>query len=384
MQETLSDPVIGLAIAVGLALLLATLQAGRHAHRVVAHPVAVLVGVACVSLVAGVALFHFDPPALRVHLDPSTEPLLPRGDPARGIYEQAVREFGDDEIFVIAVEFDGDLFTRENLLLLERVHRELARLDGVRRVQSLTQAVTFRYEAEEDWLDVGPLMDDVPDTPAGLAELRARALGDPLLQRNLISPDGRAAGIAVRFREMSDREFIASRLDERIDALLASVATSGVRFHVAGRPHAKAAVYRGMVRDLSVLIPLAIAVLAALLAFATGTRRGVVLPLANVLLATLWTFGAIAASGRPLTILSTMLAPLLIAIGSVYGVHMLARFDEERQGEGEAADLAERTLRHVWLPIVVALIVSSALAIAVTALVITWTARRLASDDAGS
>lgn len=353
MQESLSDPVIGFTIVVGLLLLAATVVAGRHARRIAAHPVAVLVAVACVSLAACVALFQLDPPALRVHLDPSTESLLPRGDPARGIYEQAVREFGGDEIYVIAVEFDRDLFTHDNLLLLQRMHREIARLEGVRRVQSLTHATTFRYEADEDWLDVGPLMDDVPETPPALAELRDRAMGDPLLQRNLISPDGHAAGIAVRFREMSDREFIASQIDERIDALLASFATPGVRFHVAGRPHVKAAVYRGMVRDLSVLIPLAIGVLAVLLAFATGTRRGVVLPLTNVLLATLWTFGAIAASGRPLTILSTMLAPLLIAVGSVYGVHLLARFDEERRGEGDAQELAARTLQHVWLPMFV-------------------------------
>jgi len=34
-----------------------------------------------------------------------------------------------------------------------------------------------------------------------------------------------------------------------------------------------------------------------------------------------------------------------------------------------------------WLPIIVSLLVSTALAIAVTALVVTWTARRIASDD---
>ena len=34
-----------------------------------------------------------------------------------------------------------------------------------------------------------------------------------------------------------------------------------------------------------------------------------------------------------------------------------------------------------WLPIVVSLLVSTALAIAVTALVVTWTARRFALDD---
>lgn len=35
-----------------------------------------------------------------------------------------------------------------------------------------------------------------------------------------------------------------------------------------------------------------------------------------------------------------------------------------------------------WLPIVVSLVLSTALAIAVTALVVTWTARRFAPDDA--
>jgi holin-like protein len=37
-----------------------------------------------------------------------------------------------------------------------------------------------------------------------------------------------------------------------------------------------------------------------------------------------------------------------------------------------------------WLPIVVSLLISTALAIAVTALVVTWTARRFAPDDSGN
>ena len=58
-------------------------------------------------------------------------------------------------------------------------------------------------------VDVGRLIDEVPEQPAELAALRARAMGDPLLRRNLVGEDGHAAGISVRFREMSDREFIA-------------------------------------------------------------------------------------------------------------------------------------------------------------------------------
>ena len=53
------------------------------------------------------------------------------------------------------------------------------------------------------------------------------------------------------------------------------------------------------------------------------------LPLGAVLIATLWTFGAIALLERPLTILTVILAPNLIAIGSVYGVHVIIRYEEE-------------------------------------------------------
>ncbi len=109
-----------------------------------------------------------------------------------------------------------------------------------------------------------------------------------------------------------------------------------------------------MVRDLSALVPIAVLAIAAVLALATGTRRGVVLPIGNVLVAVLWTFAAMALLGRPLTILSSMLGPELIAIGSVFGIHMVAGFDEEREGPGDAPVIAARTLAHEALPMVIA------------------------------
>jgi hydrophobe/amphiphile efflux-3 (HAE3) family protein len=353
MLQGLLDPLVSGSLAAGLAMLVVSMLAGRYARLVVAHPRAVLGLVALVSVAALAALVRVEPLGLRLEIDPSTEPLLPLGDPARAFYERSVREFGGDEVFVIAVEFDGDAFTRERLSLLQAVHREIAQQDGVRRVQSLADTVSFRYEAAEDWIDVGRLMEAVPETPEALAALRARALGDPLLRRNLVSLDGRAAGIAVRFRDMSDRDFIASRLDERIGAILAAHEGAGVRFHVAGRPHAKAAVYRGMLRDLTVLVPIAVAALAVVLAFATGSRRGVVLPLANALTAVLWTFAAMAVFGRPITILSSMLGPELLAIGSVFGIHLVAGYDEQRRQPGSGRDIARRTLEHEAVPIAI-------------------------------
>jgi len=320
---------------------------------VVRWPRSVLLATALVSLLALVAVVDTDPLRLHLTIDPSTEPLLPRNDPARDLYRQAVQDFGDDEVYVIAMETE-DAFDPGALARLRRVNDIIARFPEVRQVQSLVDVISFRWMPEEQWIEVAALIDEIPEDPDVLRELRERTLADPLYQRTLVSDDGATAALNVTFRELTDREFIESRLDERIEEVLAAEATEGVTFYVAGRPHLKATVYRLMLRDLRVLIPASLLVLAIGLFIVFGTRRGVVLPVAVVLVATLWTFATMAYLERPLSVLTTLLAPMLIAIGSVYGIHALSLYEEEVRGGGSAQEVALRSLTHLRLPVGIA------------------------------
>jgi len=338
-----------LAVAFGVAL---AAVAWRPA-AVVGHPRTVLAAVAAVTLLAAVPLVRLDPPGLALAIDPSTEPLLPARDPARESYARAVRDFGDDEVYVVAMETEDDVFRREHLERLRRVNDAIARLPEVRRVQSLADVTAFRWVPEEDWIDVGPFIEEIPDDPAVLAALRREALEHPLYRRSLVSADGRTAAVNVSFQKMSDREFIASRLDARIAEILAAEAAPGVRFHVAGRPHVKDAVYHWMLRDIRLLIPASLSVFAAILFLVFGTRRGVVLPLAMTVVATLWTFGAIAFLGRSLSVLTVLLPPTLITMGTVYGIHALSRYEEEARRAGSPAEAAQRCLEHLRVPVLV-------------------------------
>jgi len=349
------------ALVAGLALAVALVAACRRPERVVAAPRLVLGALAGVSLAAAAVLVRPDPFSLRLEIDPSTEHLLPVGDPATDAYRRAVRDFGDDQVYVVAMEVeDGDVFRARHLEALRRVGRGVSRLDGVREVKSLVDVTSFRYEPARDWIEVRPFIEDVPTDPEALARLRERALRDPLYRRNLVSADGSAAALDVTFRRMSDRELIASGLDDAIRALVEEEAREGRRFHISGRPHIKSRMYATMVRDLSVLVPAALGVVAVVLFAIAGSLRAALLPLVTVATAVLWTFGAIALLGRPLTILTVLLAPTLVAVGSVYGVHVVNRHEEESARavrEGHAAsprDLALRTARGMRLPVGVA------------------------------
>lgn len=325
---------------------------GLRPRAVVRHPLVVLGLVAAVSVAALVALVRVDPPGLRLVIDPSSEPMLPSGDPGKVVYRDAVRDFGDDEVYVIAME-TADVFTAENLSRMRRVSDAIARLPGVRQVQSLVDVTSFRWDPEAEMIDVHPFIEDVPEDPAELAALRVQALADPLYRRTVISEDGRTAALNVSFRKMSDRDFIRSGLDAEIARILAASSGSDVRFHVAGRPHVKANVYRTMLTDLRLLIPLAIGVMAFVLWLSTGSLRGIALPIGSVLVAVLWTFGAMALLERPITILGTLLGPNLIVVGSVYGVHVLARFLEDAAEHGDRRAAAESTIVHALLPVLV-------------------------------
>jgi hydrophobe/amphiphile efflux-3 (HAE3) family protein len=343
------SPPIAFALVAGALILAGLALAARRPDLVVRHARAVLGLAGLVSAAALAALVQLDPPGLRLRIDPSTEPMLPRSDPAKDEYREAVRDFGDDEVFVIAME-TADVFTAENLAALRHVGDLLSRLPEVREVRSLARVTSFRWVPADEWIEIGPLIQAIPSQPAELAALRTRVLADPLLLRILVSADGRTAALNVSFRELTDREFIAADIDGRIQRILDGEARDGIRFHVAGRPHVKSRVYHLVLRDLSLLLPLAVAGIAAVLTLCLGSWRGVVLPLASVLLATLWTFAAVAFLDRPLTILTVILAPTLITIGSVYGVHVITRWEEEAALAPDPPTAACRCLEHVRTP----------------------------------
>ena len=319
----------------------------------VRFPIATTALLAAVSIVAVVALVRVEPLGLRLRIDPSTEPLLPTGDPARDDYAEAIRHFGADEIFVIAMRTQ-DVFAYESLTALQRVSDSIRQVDGVRGVRSLIDVYSFRYVASEDWVEVRPFIEEVPQDPAELEILRARALADPVYRRTLVSDDARAAGLTVSFREMSDAEFIARDIDGQIAAILSEETTQERRFHVAGRPHVKTRVFHVMIRDLTLLIPLALVAMAVAAWFAFGTRRGVILTLGTALGANLWTFAAMAVLDSALTILTTLLAPTLIALGCVYSVHVYARWEEELARLGDPRAAAGDAAEHLRAPVLVA------------------------------
>lgn len=304
---------------------------------------------AALTIASLFAVAHPSAPGGGLTLDPSEEPLLPAHDPARGVYADAVRNFGEDDVMVIGME-TADVFTPTALEAMKRITEAIRRLPGVRSTDSLINATAFRYAPAEDTARIDPLIDEIPTDAGALADLRARTLADRIYPKTLVARDGRVAAINVSFRSMTDGEFVAAGLDESIAAILAAESTPERRFFVTGRQHVKARAAEIMLHDLVRLLPIAVLVGMTTAWFSTGSLRAGLVPVGVALTATIWTFGVLAALGEPLNLITIVLGPMLLAMSAVYGVQVLARYDMLAAELGDAPRAAEACIRDVALP----------------------------------
>jgi hypothetical protein len=312
---------------------------------IVDYPRTVLAVLGLVTFGFAAAMIRPDPLGFRIGIDASSEPLLPENDPGEPLYQRAILDFGDDDVFVIAMEAD-DVFTQPNLSTLRNVSDEIRTLPGVRGTESLVDVYAYRWDQKNDLVEMGRFIDAIPSDPAALADLRERALADPLYPRTIVARDGKAAAINVTFKSLSDDEFVKLDLDGRIASILERATRPGVSFHVTGRPHIRAQAHILLVHDLVRLVPTAVVVSVIALWLMSGSVRGTLLPLLFNLMSVSWAYGAMAVLGSDMNLITLVMGPALITIGGVTGVHSYACYETFAATSSSPREAALRMLEY--------------------------------------
>jgi hypothetical protein len=284
--------------------------------------------------------------ARNVRIEASMRSLLRADDPGVRYYDDVRAAFGSDDIAVVGVRAD-DIFAPATLAKIARVTDQLAALEGVERVLSLTNTV----DPAADVFNPPPLLPSIPPTAADIAELKAKLAATPLYAQNLVAPDGHGAAINVVLRPMSDAEYADLRLDEQIAAILAA-AQGPEQFVYTGESRITRSAVTLIRRDFTRFTPIAVACVLAVLWFAFRRIRAVVLPLVTVTLAVVWTIGVMALAGIPVSLGTFMLPPLLLVVGSAQAMHVIAAYYEQVRRGNQRGAVAE-AVHAVWAPLLI-------------------------------
>ena len=310
---------------------------GRLADWIIKRP-----WITLVALLVVTAFFLAGIP--RLAIDNSVDSMLPSDHPARLLYDEVNDTFGGTDVMVVALESD-DIFGEHALAQIANLTDAFGRIPGVDEVVSLSTAK--RMDGEEGTLIVRDLMDVIPADDEARDALRDYVLNQELYVNNIISGDGRFAGIVVELLPDVDDSAVYSQLIQVVDEQ-----ENADSIYVAGGPAVNAEMTSSMKADLVRLIPFVVLVLAVVLYLSLRTLSGVVLPLAVVLLTVIWTAGLMAWLGIPMAMISTTLPVMLIAIGVADAIHILTDYYASLRS-GEAKRSAIRSVvRHIGLAIV--------------------------------
>lgn len=308
--------------------------------------------------VAAVALLLLAPGLARLELRTDGAALVPSGDPAVAADREIRDRFGLLDPVVVLVESshpDG-IYNPETLRRIHDLSRRLAALDGVapERVLSLATERSYRYHREPPAYRA--FLDPLPRTPSELARVRGDVEAVGLLEGTLVSADGRAAAVLVGVPPASSGAEAHDRreLTRRIETVVAESAGPPDRLSVVGAPVAAALLGDHVLRDLVLLVPIALVVMGVVLWIGCRRLAGVLLGAAEVAICLGCTFGLMGWTGVPLYLTTAVLPVILTCVGLADEVHLFWRHQRllgEMSGRS-GAQVAEQTARELARPIV--------------------------------
>lgn len=288
----------------------------------------------------------------RLSIDVSSRNLLFVDEHVRKSYNRYLTQWGSDRWLIIGVRFtSGDAFTAERLAFVRRLSARLARLEGVKRVESVTN--TSAMSAEGDELYFGPLVPEkIPVDAAALAQIRRRILASPLLGRAFVNDDGTMVAINLRIRDPGSDERKIMELARQVRHIRLTVTRPpDTELYEMGGPPMLVTMYDIVRRDLWVLGLAPIVLMGIILLIVFRSVRGAMLPLATVLATGAITFGGMVASGHQVNLVTTMLPCLMMVIGVADVIHVLVQHRETLADGLDGRAAVVETVRRVGLPV---------------------------------
>ena len=303
----------------------------------------------CAAIVGGsLALLPF---VNLTEIDNDISMWISKDDPVYLSYERFRAEFGGQRTLLVALESDR-LFTAEGLEFIRQLTGDIERVDTVERVQSLATANIVRSlpadpgSGDEGGIEVQPLLGERSDA----AEVRRRALNDPLLRGDLVSPDGRVTVIAVSFDE--DRiDDVRGAVIERIHRLIDPRLPDGMRAYYNGSVEISETYNRVTLANMQTLTPPIVALTLFAIYFMFRSWRITGLLMIAVVISGIWTLGLYVLMGFTYNVLTSMLPPLVMILAIADDVHIVQHFNHELRVTGSKEHAFRSSVQHLFVPL---------------------------------
>ena len=217
-------------------------------------------------------------------------------------------------------------------------------------VEVLSMANTDDIVGTLEGLDISPLYEETPETPAEIKSLRSQVLANELFRNYLYSEDGRHTGIFVELATDEDDSENLYAIYLALERVFEENPGEDIHY-IAGFPIIAATLRTVIDRDTKKFFPF-VALLAVFFLWLTFRGFiGVVVPMLVVGFSILFTLAIMVIFEVPLNSITSALPVFLISIGVADGIHMFSEYRDNRL-EGQPREKAvSLMLEKLALPV---------------------------------
>jgi predicted RND superfamily exporter protein len=286
--------------------------------------------------------------ARNIRIEEDILEMTPEHLPSRQVLNELEEIFGGSDVILITIANEQQtIFNRKTLEKIKELSDSIDAMPGINRITSLTTAKLI--EGKEWGLEVTPFMEEVPQTQEEIESMKQSIFEDETYVGKIISEDGNYACIIASVREDAD----ADQLYEEINNLTSKI-EGEEQIYLTGLPIITSIVSQAIRTDIQRLIPFVILVVIIVLYFSFRTISGVLLPLLTVLMSVVSMVGLMGHLHRYFMVVNNVMPAILIAVGSAYGIHVIAKYYEELGHSNGKKEALSATLAHVSIPVVMA------------------------------
>ncbi len=290
-------------------------------HYVVANPWKVIFLISLITL-----FFAFQLPDL--HFETSIYDLAIEDLPETEEYEAFKKEFGSEEIILIAAKADN-IFSKETFAAIEKLAQDLSTIKGVKEVISLP-GIRKSMNVTGNWT---------------LDEFRKKIEPVDLLEKNIISQDGKTTVISLTLDDLRDKNSIILSVEEILNQQ-----ESFRALYQTGMPVVSKALADFTQQDFLRLPPITFFLVSLILFLFFRNLRGILIPAGSVAITLVWTFGLMALIGTPLSLLTMIVPVFLIAVGTAYCMYIFPEYLSAQKTSGAPRQAAALCFLKLGFP----------------------------------
>ncbi|MFA8342607.1 MAG: RND family transporter [Rhodothermaceae bacterium] len=229
--------------------------------------------------------------------------------------------FGGTEIMMVIIKSDNVL-EPQTLKRVKKISREMKKIKGIDKIMSLFELKNIK--SEDGAMIVDPAVKKIPKTKKDIEQIKKDIIENDIVYGNVVSEDFTITAVMGTVETGTSDQAILEKVNEILKS------TPGKEeVYLGGTPFTRFQTGNTMKKDLGKLLPVGLIVMLIFLFFCFKQLRGVLLPFLVVIMSILFSMGLIPLLGWDFTVLTVLLPVILIAVANDYGIHMIAKYQEE-------------------------------------------------------